>query len=284
MIISIASGKGGTGKTTISTNLVASLGDGAQILDCDVEEPNAHLFLNPDFKLKAPVFSLVPQIDEEACTYCGKCAEICRFSAINIVGNTVLTFPELCHCCGGCMVVCPEKAISDKGRELGVVESGTSGDANFAHGVLRIGEAMSPPLIKAVRKLEDDDIINIIDAPPGTSCPVISAMKGTDFVLMVTEPTPFGLHDLQLAYEAVKILDIPAGLVINRADIGDDGVLEYAKAEDIPVLMKIPFDRKIAEAYSNGKLIIDELPEWKEKFIELFKKIETIIIKNKEAH
>lgn len=284
MIISIASGKGGTGKTTLSTNLAASLGEGVQILDCDVEEPNSHLFLNPAFKTKTPVFSLVPKVDEANCTYCGKCADICRFSAINIVGNTVLTFPELCHGCGGCMIVCPEGAISDSGRELGVVESGTAGSADFTHGVLRIGEAMSPPLIKAVRSLEKDDMINIIDAPPGTSCPVIAAMKDADFVIMVTEPTPFGLHDLKLAVEAVKVLGIPSGLVINRSDIGDNGVADYAKAENIPVLLEIPFDRRIAEAYSNGRLVIEELPEWKEKFLGLFNSIEVILAKNKEAN
>lgn len=280
MIISVASGKGGTGKTTISTNLAAALGTGVQFLDCDVEEPNAHLFLNPEFISKETVFALVPKVDDGKCTYCGKCSDICRFSAISVVANTVLIFPELCHGCGGCMTVCPEKAISDSGRELGVIENGNIESSRFAHGVIRIGEAMSPPLIKAVRKLETQDIINIIDAPPGTSCPVIAAMKDTDFVLMVTEPTPFGLHDLKLAVEAVKILDIPCGLVINRSDIGDDGVVNYAEKENIPVLMEIPFDRRIAEAYSNGKMVIEELPEWKDKFLMLFENIESILEKN----
>lgn len=283
MVISIASGKGGTGKTTISTNLAASLEKKVQILDCDVEEPNSHLFLNPEITSQKTVFSLIPEVDQEKCTYCGKCADICRFSAINIVGETVLTFPELCHGCGGCMVVCPENAIVDSGREIGVVETGKTGNSDFAHGVLRIGEAMSPPLIKAVRELEYDKIINIIDAPPGTSCPVIAAMKNADFVLMVTEPTPFGLHDLKLAHEAVKVLGIPAGLVINRSDIGNSDVLDYAGKENLPVLLEIPFDRKIAEAYSNGRLIIDVLPEWKEKFNRLFTQIEMIIADKKET-
>jgi MinD superfamily P-loop ATPase len=283
VIISIASGKGGTGKTTISTNLASAIGQGAQLLDCDVEEPNSHLFMNPELKTKEKIYALIPKVDDEKCTYCGKCADICRFSAISVVGETVLTFPELCHGCGGCMVVCPEKAISETGRELGVVETGNVGSIKFGHGVLRIGEAMSPPLIDAVRKLEKEDLINIIDAPPGTSCPVIAAMKNADFILMVTEPTPFGLHDLTLAVEAVKVLGIPSGLVINRSDIGDDGVLKYAEKENIPVLLEIPFDRRIAEAYSKGKLIIDELPEWKEEFVGLLNSIKKLLKKNKRG-
>ncbi len=283
MIISIASGKGGTGKTTISTNLAAAVEQDIQLLDCDVEEPNAHLFLFSLIEKKETVFSLIPEVNEEKCTYCGKCSDICRFSAISVLGETVLTFPELCHGCGGCMVVCPEKAISETGRELGVVESGHIGTSDFAHGILRIGEAMSPPLISAVREFEKKTIDTIIDAPPGTSCPVIAAMKNTDFVLMVTEPTPFGLHDLKLAVEAVKILGIPSGLVINRSDIGNDSVLKYAEKENIPVLLEIPFDRRIAEAYSKGRLVVSELPEWKEKFIELFTNIQTLVEKNREA-
>ncbi|RJP81359.1 MAG: (4Fe-4S)-binding protein [Desulfobacteraceae bacterium] len=277
MIISVASGKGGTGKTTVATNLAFSLEKDVQILDCDVEEPNAHLFLHPDIKDRMSAFTPVPEIDKEKCTYCKKCSDICRFNAIAVLKDIILTFPELCHSCGGCMEVCPEKAISETGRELGVVERGMAGSVGFVHGRLRIGEAMSPPLIKKVRSFIVDNIVNIIDAPPGTSCPVITAMKKTDYVLMVTEPTPFGLHDLKLAVEAVKILGIPHGLVINRSDIGDNGVKDYAKKEDIPILMEIPFDRKIAEAYSNGKLVVQEMPEWKEEFLALYRKIEKLV-------
>ena len=277
MIISVASGKGGTGKTTVATNMALAIGSDAVLLDCDVEEPNAHLFVNPEIKNTETVFTPVPLIDEEKCTYCRKCVEICRFKAIIVVGETTLTFPELCHSCGGCVVVCPEDAITETGRELGVAESGYTGEVTFAHGRLRVGEAMSPPLIKKVRTFVQSDKINIIDAPPGTSCPVITAMRGTDFVLMVTEPTPFGLHDLKLAVEAVKILGIPHGLVINRADMGDDRVKVYAEQENIPVLMEIPFDRGIAEAYSRGQLIIDVMPEQKAAFAGLFQQIETIV-------
>ena len=277
MIISIASGKGGTGKTTVATNLAVSIGSDVQLLDCDVEEPNAHLFIDPVIELNKKVYTPVPQIDEEKCNFCKKCAEICRFKAIAVIKEIVLTFPELCHSCGGCMEVCPEKAITETGRELGVIEIGHRNNLAFAHGRLRIGEAMSPPLIREVRSYTRSDQLTIIDAPPGTSCPVIAAMKGADFVLMVTEPTPFGLHDLKLAVEAVKLLEIPRGLVINRSDIGDDGVQTYAKMENLPILMKIPFDRRIAEVYSRGKLIVEEMPEWEERFRKLYLHIQEIV-------
>jgi len=274
VIISIASGKGGTGKTTVATNLAFSLKNNVQLLDCDVEEPNSHLFLNPVIENKETVFTPVPEIDEQKCTYCKKCAEICRFKAIAVLEKAIITFPELCHSCGGCMEICPEKAISETGRELGVIERGRRDNLDFVHGCLRVGEAMSPPLIRKVRSFILPEKTNIIDAPPGTSCPVIAAMKEVDFVLMVTEPTPFGLHDLKLAVEAVKLLDIPCGLVINRSDIGDKRVKAYAAQENLPVLMEIPFDRWIAETYSRGGLIAEEMPEWKEKFQELYRRIE----------
>ncbi len=276
MIISVASGKGGTGKTTVATNLAVSMGTGVQLLDCDVEEPNAHLFVSPVIEQSETVFTAVPKIDKDKCTFCRKCSDICRFKVIAIAGKTILTFPELCHSCGGCMAVCPEGAITEIGRELGLLEQGTFDAGDFVQGRMRIGEAMSPPLIKKVRERVKPDKINIIDAPPGTSCPVIAAMKDTDFVLMVTEPTPFGLHDLKLAVEAVKLLGIPHGLVINRSDLGNDEVWQYARTENIPILMEIPFDRAIAEAYSQGRLMVEAMPAWKGKFQELFSRIEPL--------
>ncbi|MGD9876327.1 ATP-binding protein [Desulfococcus sp.] len=273
MIISVASGKGGTGKTTIAVNMAASAPESVQLLDCDVEAPNAHLFLNPSIYETEPIFVPVPEIDETKCTHCKKCAEICRFKAIAVIGETVLTFPEMCHSCGGCVVVCPESAVTETGRRIGEIEKGRAGEIDFVHGRMRVGEAMSPPLIRKVRACRDPRKTTIIDAPPGTSCPAVAAVKKTDFVLMVTEPTPFGLHDLKLAVGAVRILGIPCGLVINRSDIGNDRVREYAADADIPVLMEIPFDRKIAGAYSRGILMIDALPEWKERFETLYRDI-----------
>ncbi|TKB08167.1 ATP-binding protein [Desulforhopalus sp. IMCC35007] len=283
MIISIASGKGGTGKTTVATNLALSLNGDVNLLDCDVEEPNAHLFIKPTMDKVEPVTTFIPVIDSEKCNLCRKCTDICRFSALAVAGKTVLVFPEMCHSCEGCIEVCPEGAISASTRELGVLESGHSGNLGFYLGRMRVGEAMSPPLIKKVRTKERERDITIIDAPPGTSCPVIAAMKGTDFVLMVTEPTPFGLHDLKLAVEAVKVLGIPSGLVINRADMGNSGVKDYAAEENIPVLMEIPFDRKIAEAYSRGIPIVEAFPDYADKFRALYAKIEKYSSVEKES-
>jgi MinD superfamily P-loop ATPase len=282
MIISIASGKGGTGKTTVATNLAASLEKDVQLLDCDVEEPNSHLFIKPLIEDVKTISTPVPEVDMEKCTLCGKCSEICQFQAIVVIGETVLPFPELCHSCGGCMQVCPEKAIREVDREVGVIEAGHRNGLEFIHGKLRIGEAMSPPLIRKVREYTRPDVLTIIDAPPGTSCPVIVSMKDADFVLLVTEPTPFGLHDLKLAVGAVKILGIPCGLLINRSDMGDDKIREYANTEGVPILMEIPFDRKIAESYSRGEMLVEVLPEWKERFKGLLHQIEEMTSSGKK--
>ena len=277
MRISIASGKGGTGKTTIATNLALSIGSNVQILDCDVEEPNAHFFIRPTFEVTEPVFTPVPEVDEEKCTFCGKCSEICQFKAIAVLNETILVFKELCHSCGGCMEVCPENAITEKGRKLGIIQKGHRNGIGFIQGKLRVGEAMSPPLIKTVRSHELPDKLTIIDAPPGTSCPVIASIKDTNFVLLVTEPTPFGLYDLKLAVGAVDILNIPCGLVINRCDLGNDKVREYAQSVNLPILMEIPLDLRIAEAYSRGDPLVEAIPEWKNKFLDLYHRIEKII-------
>lgn len=279
MIISVASGKGGTGKTTVSTNLALSMGSNVQLLDCDVEEPNAHLFIKPTFTKTETVTTPVPEVDEKKCSLCGKCGEICQFKAIIMIVDSVMTFPELCHSCGGCWEVCPEDAITQKPRELGVIQEGHRNGLEFVHGKLRVGEAMSPPLINKVRSYTQPGKLTIIDAPPGTSCPVIASMKDTDFILLVTEPTPFGLHDLKLAVGAVKMLDIPCGLVINRSDMGDNKVKAYAEKEGLTVLMEIPFDRKIAEAYSRGEVMVETMPQWKEKFVQLYRDIEKMVKK-----
>jgi MinD superfamily P-loop ATPase len=270
MIIAVASGKGGTGKTTIATNLAKSIGEGVQLIDCDVEEPNSHLFLKPNLEKSEEVYVPRPHVDLDKCTYCGDCAKICRFSAIVVVKEHVLVFPELCHGCGGCSKVCPEEAISEIPKSIGILEQGESHSVGFIHGRLEVGEAMSPPLIKAARALANVNGLVIIDSPPGTSCPVIAAVKGSDFCILVTEPTPFGLNDLELAAEVVQELGIPSGVVINRSDIGDLAVKEFCEGRSVPILMEIPEDRQIAEAYSRGEMIIDVIPEYREKFQELY--------------
>ncbi len=278
MIISVASGKGGTGKTTVATNLALSIEKNVQLIDCDVEQPNAHLFIQPVFDFHESVTTPVPAIHMDQCSRCGKCVDICEFNAITLVAETVLVFEELCHSCGGCAAVCPENAIVEKGRELGVLEKGHRNGIEFIHGRLRVGEAMSPPLIKVVLSCADPTRLSIVDAPPGTSCPVIETMKPADFILLVTEPTPFGLSDLKLAVGATRIINVPCGLVINRSDAGDQRVKEYAAAENIPVLLEIPYDRRIAEAYSRGNMIVDDMPEWKANFLALYEKIKSLVL------
>ncbi|HOO55783.1 MAG TPA: ATP-binding protein [bacterium] len=277
MIISIASGKGGTGKTTFATNLslaAAGRGDRVTLMDCDVEEPNSHIFIKPEITATEKVHVQCPMVIEEKCTGCGKCGEVCQFSAIVVINKKVLTFPELCHACGGCFEFCPEGAIMEQPREVGELQTGKSRGVDFVHGRLRVGEAMSPPLIREVKKRLEPDAINIIDSPPGTSCPVIESIKGSDFVLLVTEPTPFGLNDLKLAVEMVRTLGIPFAVGINRSDTGNSGVLDYCSEESIDVFVEVPHDRNVAEAYSRGEIAYDVVPEYAGIFIELLEKIE----------
>lgn len=278
MVIAIASGKGGTGKTTIAVNLALSIG-AVQFLDCDVEEPNAHIFLKPEIQEQRKAHIPVPEIDESRCTYCGTCARVCVYNAIAVLPGqegmqgSILVFPHLCHGCGACSALCPEKAIQEVKREIGVVESGKCAAGEFIHGKLNIGEAMSPPLIRQVKERIDPGKTVIIDAPPGTSCPVVGSVKGSDFCVLVTEPTPFGLHDLILAVEVLRKLRIPFGVVINRADLGNNKTEEYCEKERIPVLMRIPFKKEIAMAYSKGEPMVNVFPEYKKDFLGLFKAI-----------
>ena len=281
MKIAFASGKGGTGKTTLATNLAVAVsrqGRSVAYLDCDVEEPNGHLFLKPAIAERTSVTTPVPQVIEEACQPCGQCGEICQYSAIVCLGEKVLVYPALCHGCGGCALVCPSQAIIEVPREIGVVERGQAGPVQFVHGLLNVGEAQSPPVIKAVRAAAPDVDWLVIDAPPGTSCPVITAVRDCDFVVLVTEPTPFGLNDLELAVQIMRQLGLLFGVVINRADVGDDRVVDYCAAEQIPVLLEIPDDRRIAEAYSRGELIIEAVPETFEAFERLYARIEVSLV------
>jgi MinD superfamily P-loop ATPase len=283
LIISVASGKGGTGKTTIAVNLALSLGR-VQFLDCDVEEPNAHIFLKPAIEETIPAVIPVPRVDLKKCTHCGKCSEACEFHAIVVMKEAVLTFDELCHGCGACAYVCPEGAIREVDREIGKIEIGHTGSIRFIQGLLNIGEPMATPIIRKEKQLMGLSEVTILDAPPGTSCPVIETVKDSDFCLLVTEPTPFGLNDLELAAGTVKKMKIPLGVVMNRADIGDEGVQQFCRKEGIPILMEIPMDRRIAEAYSRGIPLIEELPRYREKFLNLFEDIKTEVRKNTGQH
>ena len=277
MKIGIASGKGGTGKTTLATNLAvvaADLERSVAYIDCDVEEPNGHLFLKPTIEHREPVTLLVPHILVDACDRCGVCAEACEFSALVWLGKTPIVFPELCHGCGACIAACPKRAIIEQPREIGTVEAGNAGPVRFVHGRLNIGEAKSPPVIRAVRAAGPDADWQIIDAPPGTSCPMVAATRGCDLALLVTEPTPFGLHDLTLAVQTIRQIGVPMGVVINRADIGDNRVEQYCTEQAIPVLLSIPDDRRIAEAYSRGELMVTAVPESRAALTGLWERID----------
>jgi len=269
MILAVASGKGGTGKTTVAVNLAKVLGFQVQLLDCDVEEPNAHLFL-PGTGARTEIVAIpVPEVDESLCDGCGECGRFCRFHAIVSFGTKPLVFPEMCHGCGGCVRVCPRKAIRETDHAIGIVETSRAGNISLVQGRLNVGAPMAPPLIRAVKDRLRSGIPAILDAPPGTSCAVIATLRGADFVLLVTEPTPFGLHDLKLAVDMVRKLRIPFGVIVNRVGIGDDRVHMFCRREGIPILLEIPDDRRIAEAYSRGELLVEALPKYVAHFERL---------------
>ncbi len=285
MRITVASGKGGTGKTTVAVNLALSLaaaGSPLTFLDCDVEEPNAHIFLRPQIEREETTGILIPEVDDDLCTYCGRCAEVCVFHAIAVIGKQVLVFPELCHGCGSCAYNCPEKAITEVLRPTAKLRWGKAtwegAPIAFGEGVLDVGQAMATPVIRELKRKglpNEGEAIAILDAPPGNSCPVVETMRGSDFVLLVTEPTPFGLHDLRLAVQVARDeLGLPAGVVINRDGVGDDSVERFCAEAGLPILMRIPLDRRIAEAYAQGETIVARLPEYRERFLALYRRIE----------
>lgn len=278
MRIVVASGKGGTGKTTVATSLalVAVEQESVRFLDCDVEAPNARLFLNPALNTRKEVGILIPKVDESTCTFCGKCAEVCQFHAIAVIGKKTLVFPELCHGCGSCTLICPENSISEHLDVMGVLESGpTAHEINFAQGVMNVGEPMAVPIIRELKKWDADTAtpIEVRDAPPGASCPVVETIRGADFVLLVTEPTPFGLHDLKQVAEIIRELGLPTGVIVNRDGIGDNAVQAYCDESGIPILMRIPMERQIAEGIAQGQTLVEIKPEFIPAFSEMLAQI-----------
>lgn len=279
MKIVIASGKGGTGKTTIATSLALAIHEQQSVsfLDCDVEAPNAHIYLQPNLQKRQPVEILIPEVDEECCSACGRCGEVCEYHAIVNLGNKVLVFPQLCHGCGSCRHICPEGAIREVASPLGYVESGlTPQGMRFARGILNIGEPMAVPVIRQLKKWGPVNGLTILDAPPGVSCPVVETMRGADFVLLVTEPTPFGLHDLKAAIQVVEELKIPYGVIVNRDGIGDGRMREYLVEEGIPVLTHIPMSRGIAEALARGENLVTAFPEYLPSLQQVYQEILSI--------
>ena len=275
MKIVVASGKGGTGKTTVATNLALIAGK-VELIDLDVEEPNDALFINPEYTREKNIDMMVPEVDQEKCTNCGICSQVCEFNAIATLGTKTMTFHELCHGCGLCAYACPEKAITEVPHPLGVIRFGRSGDTDFIEGVLNLGEPMATPLIRETKK-EARGELTIMDAPPGTSCPVIESIHAADFCILVTEPTPFGLWDLKLAVGVVRDLKVPFGVIINRYGSGDEGVERYCEEEGIEVLARIPMDRRIAEAYSRGIPIVKALPDMAQLFRDVLHRVEDIV-------
>ncbi|MGQ9623147.1 MAG: ATP-binding protein [Candidatus Caldatribacteriaceae bacterium] len=274
MIVSVASGKGGTGKTLVAVNLALSLkNESLQFLDCDVEEPNVHLFLHPEINHAEAVYNLVPAINENLCNLCGKCSQFCQYNAILVTPQKALVFPELCHSCGGCALVCPQRAIAEEKYRIGSVKVGSVQNLELVYGELHVGKPLPVPVIKEVKKRMKKDRIVILDSPPGTSCPVIETVRGSDFCILVTEPTPFGLHDLRITVQVLEKLAIPFGVIVNRADIGNEEVREFCQKRGIPILLEIPYLRKIVELYSRGIPFIQEMPEWEEKFKALFERV-----------
>jgi MinD superfamily P-loop ATPase len=286
MRVTVASGKGGTGKTTVATSLSLSLAldrEGAGptrepplFLDCDVEAPNAHLFLAPELTRREQVAVLIPDVDETRCTYCGRCAEACQYHAIAVLGKKVLVFPQLCHGCGCCHRQCPEGAIRETPSAIGVLEGGSArAGITFGRGVLNVGEPMAGPVIRKLKRwLEPrDHQVVILDAPPGTACPVVEAIRGATYLILVTEPTPFGLHDLKLAVQLARQSGIESGVIINRDGVGDGGVEALCLAEGLPILMRIPHERAIAEGTARGVALVDIHPEYIPAFRKLFERV-----------
>lgn len=273
MKISIASGKGGTGKTTIAVNLALSI-EKAQYLDCDVEEPNGHIFLKPKIEEEKVVTLPYPRVDYSRCDFCGECVEVCEYGALAVLKEQVLVFDDLCHSCGACVMLCPQKAFYEVPQEIGRIEIGRSDGISFVQGKLKLGSTRSHPLVQEVKKYIDSSRVAIIDAPPGTSCPVVEAVRDTDFTLWVTEPTPFGLNDLRLAVAMNRELGVPGGIIVNRSDGEDRLIEEFAREENVPILLRIPLDRKIAEIYSRGEMLIKAEPNYQEIFRKLFEDVQ----------
>ena len=281
MRIAVASGKGGTGKTTVATSLATALADGGvRLLDCDVEAPDAALYLKPQLRNRKPVGIMVPVIDAGRCTYCGECAQVCEYHAVAVFGKRTLVFPELCHGCGSCALVCPEHAITEEFKQMGVLENGLSAQGiDFSHGRLDIGEPMAVPVIRELKRWKpaSPEVVEIRDAPPGASCPVVETVRGADFALLVTEPTPFGLHDLRQVVGMVRVMGIPAGVILNRDGTGDEAVESFCAETGLPILMRIPFERRIAEALAAGDVLLQVFPEYRSKFLDLYRTIHSMV-------
>ncbi len=284
--IAIAAGKGGTGKTLLSVSFALALHRACpgrvQLLDCDVEEPNAHLLLRPVMQQEAPVTISVPRVDLDTCTRCGRCSATCQYSAIAVIRQAVLVFPELCSGCGACSYVCPAGAIAEVERQVGTVATGDTADGLRLHmGYLNVGDARATPVTKAVKNFIRKDMITLLDAPPGTACPMQETVDGSDYCILVTEPTPFGRSDLAAAVQTCRRAGVPCGIIINRYGSGYTGVEEYCAEEGLDLLARIPQQRNIAEAYSRGQALPDVHPVWHKRLLDIMDTVFHTIEMNK---
>jgi len=281
MIITVASGKGGTGKTTVTASLSTIWDAPLLAVDLDVEEPNLHLFLRPELGPPVKAWMEVPELNIKSCNLCRDCVELCQFKAISIMISTLTLYPDMCHGCGGCIAICGQHALRPGKRELGVMHQGQAGEIDYLMGTLRIGEAMTPPFMEQLKKRMREIIREtkqdvIIDAPPGVSCPAIASVLDSDVIVLVTDATPFGLYDFKLAWESFSPLGKPMGVVINRAGLGTHDIYDFCTEKNIPILAEIPFDRSIAEAYSRGQLIADVSRELGAVFSSLRERIRAL--------
>jgi MinD superfamily P-loop ATPase len=284
--IAVASGKGGTGKTTVAAALALALRskvERLQFLDCDVEEPNADLLLRPALNGGLPVSVRIPRVDLDTCSGCGQCREVCRYNAVAVVNGKALVFENLCHGCGGCVLACPERAISEEDKVIGRIDTGSRDNITFLRGVLNVGEPMATPVVRALRSRAGNDMLTVLDAPPGTACPVIATVKDCDYCILVTEPTPFGLYDLDLMFKVVTELGIPAGIVINKDDGSSEDIEQYASQNDIRILMRIPLSRETAVLYSKGFPLNHADKHWDGEFYRLYERVTNEICQNQSS-
>lgn len=284
LVVAFASGKGGTGKTSVVLNTAKAFSQDIFVFDCDVEEPNCHIFLENIFTEEKEVTVFNPVINKEHCTGCGECSRFCERKALVCWGSPPIFFPEMCSGCGGCKLVCPANAISEGERVIGKIQVRKNGNIHLVSGIMNIGEESPVPIIRKLKSMIPKDNITFIDAPPGSSCPVVASILESDYLVLIAEETPFGLSNLQIVIDLAKKMKIPMGVINNRKGMGRENIYDFLKRFDIPLLCEIPYDKDIYDAYSNGKLIVEISDKYKKIFGNLAKKLIKEAVESKEEN